>query len=145
MFPRRQRELFLSRSTIVYLVMLVVLVGGLWTVLAIGGHLDAPEDLAGTWTIQSAAGPVDLNVEQSGRYFELTFGKRPAVDLKRVGPTQGATHLAGGKWTVDFAPGDSDETRVIHITGPTPIDGVARRVKRRYPVDTAGAGGGDVK
>jgi hypothetical protein len=130
----------LSRSTIVYLVMIVVLVGGLWAVLAIGGRLDAPEDLAGTWSIQSAKGPVDLNVEQSGRYFELTFGKEPAVDLKRVGSTQGPTHLAGGKWTVDFAPGDSDDTRVIHVAGPTPIDGLARRVKRRYPAETAGEG-----
>jgi hypothetical protein len=139
MFPAERGSGQMSRSTVVYLVMLVVLVAGLWIVLEIGARLSPPEDLAGRWSVQSTGGPVGLIVEQSGRYFQLTFDRQKPIALHRVGPGDGPIHLAGGKWKVEIdGPAGSDD-RTLHVSGPVPIDGPAHRVDRTYPADTSQA------
>ena len=111
----------MSRATVVYLLMIVALVGGLWAVLAAGGRLVAPEDLGGRWTAVAPGGRWSaVSVEQSGEYFELTFGTDPAVPLTLVDqrPDGGLT-LARGKWrvTVD-PPAGPDGPRTFHVDGP---------------------------
>ncbi len=128
----------MSRATVVYLVMLVVLVGGLWGVLAIGATLSAPENLDGRW---AAAGGSAVNtwkgltVEQSGQYFQLAFDDNPAaptIGVTMVGhPTDGPLTLARGPWhvTIDGTAGQ-DAVRTFRVDGPTPGTFTGRREAR---------------
>ena len=101
--------------------MIVALVGGLWAVLAIGGQLVAPEDLGGRWSAVGPGAPwPGLTVEQSGRYFQLTFDNGPAVAVTMQGGSpDGRLSLGRGKWhvTIDAARG---QARTFHLDGPIP-------------------------
>jgi hypothetical protein len=125
----------MSRASVVYLVMIVVLVGGLWAILAIGGQLSAPEDLRGRWTPAGPAAWPGLTVEQSGRYFELSFdGTAP------FGVTAGASG-DGGPLTLDRGPwhvtveGETD-VRTFRVAGPTAGTFTGRRATGAPPAPT---------
>ncbi len=113
----------MSRAAVVYLSMIVALVGGLWAVLAVGGRLDAPEDLNGRWTALSADRGdrwSGLTVEQSGVYWQLSFDGGPQqVGLTMVDrAADGRLSLRRGPWrvTVDGAAGAA--VRTFSVDGP---------------------------
>jgi len=68
----------MRREYWVYIFMAVALIAGLWAILAVGGDLTAPADLAGRWELipldERTATPAEMIVEQSGRYFQLSLG-----------------------------------------------------------------------
>ncbi len=129
----------MNRAAVVYLVMLVVLVGGLWTVLAIGSSLEAPQDLAGKWQL-SPAGPdgwgPDMQVEQSGRFFQVFIDHGPRLDLKRAIETDRRILLTNSMYQVTFTglALAADEKQLL-IEGPQGGRWTARRVSRKYPSD----------
>jgi hypothetical protein len=63
--------MIISKAAGVYLVMVVVLVGGLWVILAVGSTLTPPTDVAGTWDLSGTDGTRKLTVEQSGRFVDI--------------------------------------------------------------------------
>ncbi|MBI3304471.1 MAG: hypothetical protein HYZ72_20605 [Deltaproteobacteria bacterium] len=76
----------MTRSTLLYLGMLVLLGGGFEGIRRVGNTLTPPRHIAGTWhlTLPAAASPcpllefqgavdASLQIEQSGRYLRLTF------------------------------------------------------------------------
>lgn len=78
----------MSRATIVYVLMLLLGVGGLWLILGAGSRLRAPTDLSGAWgvgsedpTIPETLGDT-VNIEQSGRFVRLDFAKGLIIDVK---------------------------------------------------------------
>jgi hypothetical protein len=80
----------MSRSTVVYIVMVAVFAAGLWVILGFGNRaLRAPEDLAGDWEVRPPDGQgapaTPMRVEQSGRFLKITFGgERKAVTMKML-------------------------------------------------------------
>ena len=98
-----------SRATLVYVIMLVACVGGLWGILRVGSGLRAPPDLSGTWEIApaDAAVPVaadfgrTMTVDQSGRYLQVRFAGGLAADLRFDEPSA-----------------DASQTEVVRLTGP---------------------------
>ena len=125
----------MNRAAVVYLVMIVVLVGGLWGVLGVGGRLVAPDDLNGRWrAVEGGHGRPGVTVEQSGRYFEL------AVDgLPRFGATlvdraaDGRLRLARGRWRVTVDRPDATRARTFHVDGPATAVVTARRAAPTDP------------
>jgi hypothetical protein len=63
----------ISKATSVYVVMVVVLVGGLWLILSMGATLLPPTDLAGKWELAGPDGTQELSVEQSGKFVDLAM------------------------------------------------------------------------
>jgi hypothetical protein len=84
----------MSRATVVYIVILVAGVAGLWLIVRMGSTLTAPSDLSGVWGVggEDPALPALLGqtvyVEQSGRYLRLNFERGLQVDLELVGETR---------------------------------------------------------
>jgi hypothetical protein len=80
----------MSRATVVYIVMLVACVAGLWAILGLGGRLRAPTDLSGVWTVggEDPSVPKQLGesviIEQSGRFVRLNFANGLVVDAKMM-------------------------------------------------------------
>ena len=80
----------MSRSSIVYIVMVAVFAAGMWVILGFGSRaLRAPEDLAGEWELHPADGDgaaaKSMHVEQSGRFLKITFaGERKPVTMKML-------------------------------------------------------------
>ena len=80
----------MSKPTLVYAVVLVACVGGLWGILRAGSHLSAVSDLTGQWTIEDGPqGPSGLQqlggafaVEQSGQFIRVRFKGGQALDLR---------------------------------------------------------------
>src|SRR5262245_10495239 len=79
-------ERAVTRATVLYLMMVLLLVGGLEVIRHIGNTLVAPQDVAGVWRLSvpvpSSSCPIlefkegepqSLQVEQSGRYLTLIF------------------------------------------------------------------------
>ena len=138
----------MSRSTVVYVSMMFVLVGGLWAVLAAGGRLVAPEDLSGRWTavaLTSAGGWPALTVEQSGNYFELAFDNGPAFGATLVDRSaDGRLSLGRGPWRVTIdgpTGGPPTAARTFHVDGPAAGTFTGRRPARSTtaPVATPAA------
>jgi hypothetical protein len=124
--------------------MIVVLIAGLWAVLAIGSHLVAPEDLAGKWKLQSTIRGIpddNLNIEQSGRFYQITFNDGKLIDLKWTERTGNVIHLANTetKLTVSGAPDSDDKT--IELSGSVAGRWAAHRISRAYPWDVSGKEG----
>ena len=78
----------MSRATLVYILMIVFGVGGVWVILGAGTRLRAPTDLSGAWsvggedpTVPEALGET-VAIEQSGRFIRLNFAKGLVVDVK---------------------------------------------------------------
>ena len=126
----------MSKPTLIYLVMVVVLAGGLWAVLAVGKTLNAPADLAGKWLAHPVEGDAaaDMTVEQSGRYFQITL-KGHRLDVSQKSETANHLQLTSGKSTLTFdGPLDGNQL-TLTVTGDSAGVYIADRLTRRYPVD----------
>lgn len=80
--------------------MILALIGGLWIMVRVGGQMHAPRDLSGTWEVDApgtepALGPM-MRIQQSGKYFHISFDRGPTFDLtlreeKQTGAPDGLT------------------------------------------------------
>jgi hypothetical protein len=132
--------MFLSRPLIVYLVMIAVLVIGLWTVLALGRNLSAPEDLAGKWQLHSAVHGIPddtLAIEQSGRFFQIAFNSGPHAGLKLTEKTAAVLRLSGGDWQMTVTGPDGGDDKTIQLNGPVTGRWTAHRIVRTFPADVS--------
>jgi hypothetical protein len=133
----------LKRAANTYILMSLFCAAGLWVILAYGGTQVAPPDLAGKWKLAepAALGPT-MNVEQSGRFFQISFDNGSVLKLKLVNQQGTRLKLSGHGWTLfaDLSPGGEDMG--VHLTGEQSIDGSAHRVLRTYPTDPANPAGG---
>ena len=126
----------MSRATTVYVVMIVALVGGLWAVLSIGGRLSAPEDLAGRWELSPGQA---VSVEQSGKFFQLTFGPDKPVDLTLAKAEPAHVQLTGHNgWSVAFDGPVGGDEKVVTVVGPKHAGRYdAHRTARTFPAAAA--------
>jgi hypothetical protein len=148
----------LNRASIVYGLMILLSASGVWAVLSLGQNLTAPEDLAGKWTLESRLvstrpGGGEMTVEQSGKFFQISFDKGPKLNLileeqsassSATGPTERVA-LSNGPWHLSFqGPRGGDEMQVS-LTGPQLSQcGVwtAKRVVRKFPPDVSNTNAG---
>src|SRR5829696_7300371 len=120
----------MSRGTLVYILMFAALVGGMWVILPLGEGLVAPFNLAGRWEIEPdlsmgpRVGPPlgrTMEVEQSGRYFQVRFASGRTLGLKLVRETRQETRvkmeLAGGGWDMTCDANATDGTMRINLRG----------------------------
>ncbi len=125
-----------------YLVMIVALVAGLWSVLAMGRNLHAPEDVAGKWQLApvSAGEPGQvLTIEQSGRFFQVVFEHGPSLDLKLQGSFSSML-LSNKKWTLNIQDrGPDPDDKLMVLTGPESKQWTAHRTVRTFPADVDSA------
>src|SRR5437879_3078134 len=88
----------MHRATLIYIAMILACALGLWAVLSVGNPLQAPEDLAGKWMLapSTPAGPFlrvapygpDMTIDQSGKFFQVTFDNGPRLDFRLAGPAE---------------------------------------------------------
>ncbi len=127
----------MNRAVAVYVAMIVFLVGGLWAILAVGSALEAPTDLSGKWQLSpvgpDAWGP-GMDVEQSGRFFQIFIEGGPRLDVEQAGDVARRIVLQNSKYKVSFDGGAPDEKQ-LRIDGPEGGQWTAKRVSRRYPPD----------
>ena len=142
----------MSRGTLVYILMFAALVGGMWVILPLGEGLVAPFNLAGRWEIEPdlsmgpRVGPPlgrTMEVEQSGRYFQVRFASGRTLDLKLMRETRQdprvKMELAGGEWNMTCDADASDGTMRIDLRGAVTRAWTAKRV------DPADAHVGDMR
>ncbi len=144
--------MIVSKATSVYVVMVVVLVGGLWMILSMGSTLMPPTDLAGKWELAGPAGTQELSVEQSGKFVDLTMKgwtanlkirqdamqnptSQPGVSVPRAmiaGTTDADIIMQGGDQTVTFNGLTPNDACTIRFEGK--VTGVfqAHRVFRAF-------------
>jgi hypothetical protein len=157
----------MSRAWVVYILMFVVLIGGLWFIIEIGGAMRAPDDLSGEWNVAwltapppDAAAAAPMRIDQSGRFFEVRWGDkaRPLSMILRPGwrgnrdGRRLLMELAGGAWTMRVdgdIPLKSLRTPAVNIEliGPTSRHlGLAelRGYERPAPATRATAAAGGV-
>ena len=155
----------MNRATAVYIIMLAVAVAGMWVILALGDTLTAPTDLAGQWELlppgekvsaveKAAASTVDpmaagkspmMAIEQSGRFFQVSFDDGTRLDLmlrrdadaSASAAAQRAMELHGGHWDMRVGLLASDVVDVT-LSGPRSGHWTARRLMRTF----AGGSGG---
>jgi len=78
----------MSRAYVVYLLMALLLVGGLSLIMTLGEARRAPDDLSGEWYVRWDKAPPNykpigkLRIDQSGRFFTLRFEGGPAIMMK---------------------------------------------------------------
>jgi hypothetical protein len=145
----------MHRATVVYVVMIVACAAGLWAVLSIGGRLRAPEDLAGKWTLSPgfiASGPAmpiapygpGMTVDQSGRFFQISFENGPRLDLKLddenemnlLGKQAFRVALIAPSWHITGWGQANGDDMIVRLVGPTPAQSgqwAAKRVLRTFP------------
>jgi len=129
--------MILSKATSVYFIMVVVLVGGLWLILAMGSTLITPTDLAGKWELTGDEGPRELWVEQSGKFVNLVMGSWAAnLEIQKDGnrnPTQPSGILMSGKGqSVTFEGLGVNDQCTIRFSGSMTSTYQARRVYRAF-------------
>jgi hypothetical protein len=86
----------MSKTTLLYVVMIVAFVGGLWSIIRIGQSLRAPHDLSGTWTVMQvdrAAQDIAFTVNQSGRFIKLKTDGGSTIHLTQAGTGGGGREL----------------------------------------------------
>lgn len=124
----------MSRTTLVYILMLAAGAGGLWLILRAGSGLAAPTDLSGAWAVggDDPSSPRDLGdtlfIEQSGRHFRLNFERGLQVDMKmlaesRPDPATGRgleIRMAGGPWTLTALGPGAAGPLIFRLDGPAP-------------------------
>ena len=96
-----------SRPTVVYVVMLIACAVGLWIILSVGENLKPPANLAGQWeltatTPQSAKVGTTLQVDQSGRFFQVAFDSNAKIGMKLTDGTPSHIALSGDNTTLEF-------------------------------------------
>ena len=155
----------MHRATVVYILMIFACAVGLWGVLVYGNRLQAPEDLAGKWTLspisQTAAHPQSasygpaMTIDQSGQFFQVSFENGPRLDLRlqenQLLPMQDKPvvfmKLAESRgWSVRaWGPPGGDVWRVF-VNRPTDSEPtrqeewIANRVTRTFPAHVSGKG-----
>jgi len=133
----------MSRGTIVYLGMCVLLVAGLWAILRAGSRLRAPEDLAGRWELRAvgpgknAARHDELVIGQSGLFLDVAFSPGPRLGMKIVDQQPApdgtiAVKLAGGGAELTATGGPGGDEFQLQGTGAAAGLWEARRTARRY-------------
>lgn len=153
----------MRRASIIYVLVAVACAWGLWWVLARGGRLRAPEDLAGRWTLSRAAAPAEpampmapygpaMTIDQSGQFFQVSFENGPRLDLKLHEQTEFTVgknrsfrlELVGAEWNLrGWTTAGSDEM-VVHLVGPARDKSgrwTARRLVRTFAADSPSKGG----
>jgi hypothetical protein len=127
--------------------MTVAFIGGMWLVLTLGDSVRAPDDLAGDWVVEwDNAPPPDsaepkMRVEQSGRFFVVTFGRRSPMGMTLKPGWTGAASgrklqmtLARPLWEMHLSGAIPMKEHALvpevtlELIGPTRHIGVARRV-----------------
>jgi hypothetical protein len=101
----------MSRAYVVYFVMFAALIAGMVLIMTMGESVRAPDDLSGEWVVEwdnappPESGEPKLRIDQSGRFFVVTFGERPPMSMKLqdgwTGKTKGRRlqmRLAGPPW-----------------------------------------------
>jgi hypothetical protein len=119
-----RRSMIISKATSVYVIMVAVLVGGLWLILAMGSTLVPPTDLAGKWELTEPAGTHELSVEQSGKFVNLVMDKWSAsLKIKASGSQstagQNSIVMTGNGQTVTFAGLGINDHCTIRFDGAT--------------------------
>jgi hypothetical protein len=114
--------MIVSKATSVYVIMVVVLCGGLWLILAMGSTLVPPTDLGGKWELTSASATRDLSVEQSGKFVDLVMGNWSAsLKIEEDGGQnsngQNAIFMSGKGERVTFDGLGINEQCTIHFDG----------------------------
>jgi hypothetical protein len=143
----------MNRASLVYIVMALCLVAGLWAILDFGSGLKAPPDLAGTWEIEPDAAAVvapvtaplgrSVQLEQSGRFLRLHFESGRVADLKMVadhvatgdGRTLHAIDFTGRGWALSAVGDPKEDLMRMELLGPVSLSFMARRTHRTYPDD----------
>jgi hypothetical protein len=137
----------MSRAYLVYIIMFAVLIGGLLLILTLGDSVHAPDDLSGEWTVEWDNAPPPesaepkMRVDQSGRFFVVTFGRRPPMSMTLKSGWVGASHgrkldmtLARPLWELRLSGAVPMKEHALvpelklELVGPTRHVGVARRV-----------------
>jgi hypothetical protein len=97
-----------SRPTVVYVIMLGCSVVGLWVILTLGRNLKPPPNLSGQWKLTPAGNAsakvgTTMQVEQSGRFFQIAFENTASVGM-RLTETRTTSHVAlrGNGVTMEF-------------------------------------------
>jgi Kef-type K+ transport system membrane component KefB len=113
----------MRRATIFYIAMILALIGGLWVMVRIGSQMQPPRDVSGAWKIetsddQAAAGSI-LRIQQSGKYFHLTFDDGSHLDLMVRAERE---QFADGSSTLNLTNGSDAATLVVsaakdHLAG----------------------------
>src|SRR5436190_22566204 len=130
----------MNRSTIVYVLMIGVFAAGLWLILGPGASLlsPPPQDLSGDWELAplpGTAGDVQtLRVEQSGKFFNLTFAKGPSLRMKLIEQSPpNLIRLSGSDGQITFRGSDDSERWRLTAVGKSQGTWNARLVNRTYP------------
>ena len=140
-----------SRATLVYVIMLVACVGGLWLILRLGSGLSAPPDLSGAWEIAptNAGAPpnADLGrtmvVEQSGRYLQVRFAGGLAADLRFTDVSAAEPQpirLVGREWRMTAVRRGTGEL-AVRLDGPQTAEFLARRPSEAPAANAAAVAG----
>jgi hypothetical protein len=135
--------MIVSKATSVYVIMVVILIGGLWLILAIGSTLMPPTDLAGKWELKGASGTQDLSVEQSGKFVNLVMGSwASSLKVKHDGnqnpignqspAQQNSIVLTGNGESVTFTNLGIDDDCTIRFKGAVTGEYHAHRTARAF-------------
>ena len=121
----------MSRTTVIYLLVLLASAAGVSLIIEYGSTLKAPADLTGVWDVgvdESANRTVlgdKLRVEQSGRFFQLHFDGGLDVGLKlvqeeRPEPPERVLqmNLEGDGWKLTAEGAGPEGPLVFRLSGP---------------------------
>lgn len=135
----------MSKSTFTYLSTVTALGVGLWCILKAGSRLQAPPDLEGSWELSSSVGlapgtgvpfAARMEVEQSGRYFQITFDTGLRLDAKLLEITERPDsrtaapirmRLSAGEWSLIADGARGAEEFHFELSGPKQHEFTGRR------------------
>ncbi len=122
---------FMSRTTVIYVLVLLACAAGVYAIIDFGSSMTAPTDLTGIWDVgvdesadKNALG-AKMNIEQSGRFVRLNFDGGLKVDLKlvsqhRPAPPEQALQMSfqGSGWKLTAEGAGAEGPLVFHLVGP---------------------------
>ena len=133
------------RGYIVYILMFVALGAGLWAVIGVGGSLQAPLEIAGTWNVRwDTPSPTGgghhgkMKIDQSGRYCTFHFDDARTIHMKivdgtalgRGGSQSPLTRLVGGGFDMVLDSAAVADAMTVELTGSGQHRGLAERVNQ---------------
>ena len=122
----------MSKTTILYVSMVVVFVVGLWTIVQVGHSLRAPNDLSGTWAlVQQPAGDSTpakmLTVAQSGRFAKVKIDDRKPVEFVLISPSDAPSSPmvfeSGDQRLTVASVSDDDAAKLYRFSFDGPVKG----------------------